>query len=76
MIGLKADTIEQYEQLNAEIVNLLGLNCRYCGRENQPDIVLVGGGYGIPYPNTKEHQEQLKDFNWQEVEIIVNDELV
>lgn len=76
MIGLKADTIEQYELLNAEIVNLLGLNCRYCGRENQPDIVLVGGGYGIPYPSNKEHQKKLAHLNWQEVEILINDELI
>lgn len=73
MIAIKVDTIEQYELINSQIVELLGLNCRYCGRENKPDINLVGGGFGIPYPDNKEHQEKLVNFNWQEVEILIND---
>lgn len=73
MIAIKVDTIEQYEQVNEEIVKLLGLDCRYCGRENMPDIKLVGGGFGIPYPKTKEHQDKLINFEWKEVEILIDE---
>ena len=57
MIAIKANTIAEYEEINAELMKLFNLDVRYCGRENMPDIRLELGGFGIPLPKDKKQIE-------------------
>lgn len=64
---LIVDTVKEFELKQQEIVDILGINCRYSGRYESPDIRLVNGKFGIPFPDLQKHQEMLSDLSWQEV---------
>ena len=65
------NTVKEFETKQQEIVDLLGIDCRYSGRFESPDIRLKNGNFAIPYPDKKEHQEQVAHLDW--VEININD---
>ena len=65
------NSVKEFETKQQEIVDLLGINCRYSGRFESPDISLKNGNFAIPYPDKKEHQEQVDHLDW--VEININD---
>lgn len=72
---IKANSIKEYEQVNAELMKLFGLDCRYCGRENMPDIHLKNGGFGIPFPKDKKQIELSKNLKWEELEILKSEDI-
>ena len=72
---LKANTVAEYEEINAELMKLFNLDVRYCGRKNMPDIRLELGGFGIPLPKDKKQIELSKHLDWQEYEILQSEEV-
>ena len=71
------NTVKEFETKQQEIVDLLGIKCRYSGRFEIPDIRLKNGNFAIPFPDKKEHQEQVAHLDWTEIEFndIIQEEL-
>ena len=71
------NSVKEFETKQQEIVDLLGINCRYSGRFEIPDIRLKNGNFAIPFPDKKEHQEQVAHLDWIEIEFnyIIQEEL-
>jgi len=65
------NSVKEFETKQQEIVDLLGINCRYSGRFESPDIRLKNGNFAIPFPDKREHQEKVAHLDW--VEININD---
>jgi len=71
------NSVKDFEIKQQEIVDLLAISCRYSGRFENPDIRLKNGNFAIPFPDKKEHQEQVAHLDWTEIEFndIIQEEL-
>ena len=67
MKAIIVDTVEEFETKQQELVELLGINCRYAGGFEKPDIRLKNGTFAIPFPDKLEYQEKVAHLDWQEL---------
>lgn len=67
MTAIIVDTVQEFEVKQQELVELLGLNCRYAGGFEKPDIRLKNGKFAIPFPDKLEHQEKVAHLDWEEI---------
>ena len=61
------NTVQEFEVKQQELVELLGINCRYAGGFENPDIRLKNGKFAIPFPDKLEYQEKVAEMDWQEI---------
>ena len=67
------DTAQDFETKQQDLVELLGITCRYAGGFENPDIRLKNGKFAIPFPDKIEHQNKVTHLNWIE---ITTDEII
>ena len=71
------DTVKEFENEQQQIVDLLGINCRYAGSFETPDIWLKNGKFAIPFPDKLEYQEKVAHLVWEEISMddIIREEI-
>lgn len=77
MRAIIVNKVQEFETKQQELVELLGINCRYAGGFEKPDIRLKNGKFAIPFPDKKEHQEKVAHLDWEEISMddIIREEL-
>lgn len=77
MKAIIVNTVAEYETKQQELVQLLGINCRYAGGFETPDIRLKNGKFAIPFPDKLEHQEKVAHLDWEEISLndIIREEI-
>ena len=77
MKAIIVNTVQEFEAKQQQLVELLGLNCRYSGGFENPDIRLKNGTFAIPFPDKLEYQDKVAHLDWQELSIndIIREEI-